>query len=408
MTRTGESTTAGGIEAALLGEALDVDARVLRLISREPLGRGSVTGFEVAATGETGADAATTTWFVDTSGSSVRTETGMVSPDGERVWQHPADPYLPALAPAAFGGAAEVLLARLGLHAQEPPRMVGYRPGRRAVLRAPTATGAVWVKVVRPSRIDSVIRAHEAFAAAGIPVPPVLGWSPEGLLVLGEAAGIPATDVVWDPDALLAEVERLRRSIAMVTQPAPARTGLVDRLEWYRGRVAAGGADAAATDLIDRITPAALTPSRAGHTIHGDLHLGQLFLDGQGTDVRVVGLIDVDTAGRGDRRDDDAAFASHAIASALLTEGWGDAPRAWALAGSAVAAYAGPGVPERIAVHLLGHAIAASELGHADRSVRLTRAGHAVMDGSFPAAGMPAPAREDECKNGLMTHLAAP
>ncbi|MGZ8803915.1 MAG: hypothetical protein ACXWZG_01255, partial [Microbacterium sp.] len=126
----------GRVEAPLLAEALGLDAGLLAARTREPLGSGSVTGFDVAAEG------GDLRYYVDTSRHPVAVETGLAlgdpaAPDA-RVWLHPADPHLPALAPAAFGHAAEALLARLGIVARESPSLVAYRPGRRAVLRVAT------------------------------------------------------------------------------------------------------------------------------------------------------------------------------------------------------------------------------------------------------------------------------
>src|SRR5690606_30011203 len=94
---------------------------------REPLGAGSVTGFQTS-------DAEPLLYFVDTSGLPVPAETGWSSGDA-RIWMHPADPHLPALAPVAFEHASEALLARLGIATSSAPQIIAYRPGRRAVLR---------------------------------------------------------------------------------------------------------------------------------------------------------------------------------------------------------------------------------------------------------------------------------
>jgi hypothetical protein len=361
-------------EAGLLADALGVGAGDLRVLSREPLGRGSVAGFDVRRD-----DDATETWFVDTSGLEVAQETGLAA-EGVRVWPHPADPHLPALAPAAFGGAAAVLLERLGVAVEGQPRIVAYRAGRRAVLRMPSAGAATWVKVVRPGRVERVVRAHAAFAAAGIPVPAVRGWSPEGLLVLDQAAGIPATEVGWRPEALLDLVDELRRRIATVPLRAPARTSLLARLPWYRARLIAAGLPMARVD--DLAARAEALGGRAGGAetgIHGDLHIGQLFLTGSGDSIHLASLIDVDTAGRGDPADDAGAFLSHAVASALLTEGWGDAERAWALAEGARRRFAhDPAVAARAIVQLLGHALAAAESADRVRADRLLAAADLV------------------------------
>lgn len=358
-------------EARLVADALELPVDAVEVISREPLGPGSVTGFSVTADPPAVA-------YLDTSLHRVPHETGLVLDGEARVWIHPADPHLPALAPAAFGHAVEVLLRRLGIAAEGMPEIIGYRPGRRAVLRVPSADGVTWVKVVRPRRIDRVVQAHVALRECGLPVPAVRGWSPEGLLVLDTAAGIPATDGGWRPEALVDEVDRLRAQLASADIAGAARTSLSQRLPWYADRLRAVRPDRAeVVDAIARRTDAALAADHPVQTIHGDLHLGQLFLEDTG---RVTGLIDVDTAGAGDPADDAAAFIGHAIASAILTQEGGDAGAVWSLVDHATARWGhDAGTRALICVHVLGHALAAAESGHRARADDLlARAGDLV------------------------------
>lgn len=340
-------------EAELLQDAIGpVEAS---LISREPLGDGTVAGFEVAE--GSGAQ----TYFVDTSRLAVAEETGIVAEDGgarpsARIWLHPADPHLPALAASAFGASLGVLLGRLGISVAGDAEMVAYRPGRRGVIRVPTQTSAVWIKVVRPRRLQRIVDAHRACAEAGLPVPDLLGWADDGLIVLGTARGVPAADADWTPDRLLAATDDLRARVARV--PTDARVKPIGaRLPWYASRLRQ---DADATRLVRQIGERLeqLDPMPTT-TVHGDLHFGQLFLTGQA----ITGVIDVDTVGVGAPAEDAAAFISHAIASARLTES-GRAITVWTLAESALARWdSDPGVRPATAVHLLGHSIAATDIG---------------------------------------------
>src|SRR5690606_22034900 len=274
-------------EAKLLEDALGLRAATFTLHSREPLGEGSVVGFEVPG-GEGGL-----LYYVDTSRLRVRDETGMLLGTPEdpraRVWLHPADPHLPALAPTAFGGALAGLLLRLGISATGPAEFIVYRAGRRAVLRVPAGRGAVWVKVVRPSRLERTVHAHRAFGDAGVPGPAVLGWSPEGLIVLAEAEGVPAADVMWDADALLVQVDLLREQIADARVDVRAR-GIAGRVDWYATRTAAlPGGEPLVRRIRERLAAA---PDPGQQVVHGDLHFGQLFL---GDDEAILAVIDVDT-----------------------------------------------------------------------------------------------------------------
>lgn len=368
-------------DETLLREALDLAPGVgVTPISREPLGDGSVVGFDVLE------GTASVTYFLDTSGRTVPRETGLLvgEPDAPemRVWLHPADPHLPALAPVAFAHAAESLLARLGLTAAGAPETVVYRAGRRAVFRVPTDDGFVWVKVVPPARIGRIVRAHAAFDRAGVPVPTVRGWSDEGMVVLDTAAGTPVTEATWTAAALVDQVDRLREAIARIPLEGRARTDLRRRAAWYADRLEqeAPGYARRVRDLRRR----AETGWRDGRnrSVHGDLHFGQLFL-GEGGELSAV--IDVDTAGTGAGSDDTGAFLSHALSSALLTPAPHD-ERVWLLAGEAFArwdadAEAGDGLRSRTVSHLLGHALGAVQRGDEARTGALLDAADAVLEG---------------------------
>lgn len=369
-------------EAALLSDALDVPGWALRPLSREPLGAGTVAGFLIGGAGTSAGEVA----YVDSSGLRVREETGLVLEGTARVWMHPADPHLPALAPTAFGDAAAALLARLGIEGAQLPEIVGYRPGRRAVLRVRTAAREVWVKVVRPRRIERIVLAHAALRENGLPVPAVRGWSPEGLMVLDAAEGLAATEAPWQPERFLDEVSRLRDELARIRLEWPARTSLRERMPWYLDRLRAPLPSRQAQLAAIESAVVGIDPPEddvAGATVHGDLHLGQLFLAGG----RVTGLIDVDTAGLGAPQDDAAAFIAHAAASALLTERiGGEAGRVWRLADAAHTRWAHDDATRAlVAVQLLGHAVGAVTAGDTQRAGTLIDlAERAVRDPKSP------------------------
>ncbi|CAI9393602.1 phosphotransferase [Microbacterium sp. T2.11-28] len=394
-----------GDEATLLAEALDVPVSAVRVFSREPLGAGSVTGVTLAPEAASAQGfPSDSVAYLDTSLLPVVRETGLALDGVARVWLHPADPHLPALAPAAFGDAAAVLLSRLGIAATDTPELVGYRPGRRAVLRVPTEGGSSWVKVVRPSRIERVVTAHDALRAGGLPVPAVRGWSPEGLLVLDAATGAPATEATWRPAHLLDAVDDLRRRLTGIPLAWPARTSLAQRLPWYLSRLELLLPDAERLRGIGaRIAQSLASAPAPPATIHGDLHIGQLFL----VDGAVSGLIDVDTAGRGEPGEDTAAFLGHAVASALLTErrGGQDGPggdhpgdgsaAVRALAGLAFERWGADARTRALtAVHLLGHALGAASAGDPGRAAQL-------IDGAERAAA-------PDHKSPLMPGFEAP
>lgn len=386
------STNFASTEAALLAEALDVAPERIVAHSREPLGAGSVAGFEVHAP-----DAEPLAYYVDTSRLPVQTETGLAlgdlaTPDA-RVWLHPADPHVPALSPAAFGGAAETLLARLGLSASGVPKVAAYRPGRRAVLRVDTESGRVWIKVVRPSRVERIVRTHEALRAGGVPVPAVLGWSPEGLLVIADATGTPATDFPWEPAAHLDAVDVLRSQLAGVPLERRAATA-AGRMPWYAPRVAdslsAAGEDLARFERLGAQIDSGL-PGLDGRDqvgVHGDLHYGQLFFSDTPDDgITITSVIDVDTAGIGDPAEDSAAFIGHAVASALITDQPDGAARVWSLADLAAQRWGADAATRSLtAIHLVGHALSAFDRADHGNALALLRAAEAVLEGHPPSA----------------------
>ncbi|WP_139316081.1 hypothetical protein [Cellulosimicrobium sp. CUA-896] len=122
--------------------------------------------------------------------------------DGERVlhvWRHPADPLLPGLAVACDPAELTRRLRATGQDVRvDAVEIVAYRPLRRAVLRARTTRGAVYVKVVRPHRARALVRRHalltERDAAVGGAAPddPVLrDASPGAVRAHGASRGPP-------------------------------------------------------------------------------------------------------------------------------------------------------------------------------------------------------------------------
>ena len=104
-------------------------------------------------------------------------------------------------------------------------------------------------------------------------------------------------------------------------------------------------------------------------TVHGDLHLGQVFVDPLNP-TEIVGVLDIDTAGLGDAADDAAALVAHLLVTAEHRDRQGE--RAFALTARSLAGRArmrwasegDPGFAARAAAitatHLLGHALSGS------------------------------------------------
>lgn len=224
-----------------------------------------------------------------------------------RVWRHPMDPALPGLATAtSLDSLAEALGPVSALD------LVTYRPLRRAVLRARTPDRTVYLKVVRPRTANAIRDRHAMLAGAGLPVAPA-DLLDDGVLVLGEVPGTPLTQALADdgaahvrPDDVLELLDRLPTQALDLSR----RPSWAERVTDHAGAAAAALPEhapriAALTATITEL----LRDSDAGPVVptHGDLHDGNLLLDGP----TITGLLDIDSVGPGHRVDDLACLLAH-------------------------------------------------------------------------------------------------
>ena len=237
------------------------------------------------------------------------------------AWLYPRDPDLPGLVrAAAVDGVARMLTENLVLGRPVGPsqvriELVGYRPRRRAVLRAdiagPDGPRTVYLKALKDDAVAPTVRRHELLRAAGLPVAEVVATTEDQVLILPALPGRTLAHALFDDiapcsgeilvdllDALPAEAAELPRHIPWADAVGQyARTvgealpGLQPRLTAIQERIAAG---------LAGIPPGA-------EPTHGDFHEGQLFVDSG----RVVGLLDVDRVGPGHRADDLACLIAH-------------------------------------------------------------------------------------------------
>lgn len=226
------------------------------------------------------------------------------------VWRVPHDPALPGLASALDCQTVRALLDDLGVSGGAVDvRLRAYRPLRRAVVEAVTSGARVFLKIVHPGSAEALHRRHVALSA-WVPTPRSYGWSAElGIVALQALPG-----------------QTLRRALEGdgVDLPGPAGLlGLLDQVPAVgTGRVATPSASAerhgrlvaaVVPELAERIarlvaavdgcfdSEADLVP------VHGDLHEGQLLVVGR----RITGLVDVDTAGTGNRVTDLSTLVGH-------------------------------------------------------------------------------------------------
>lgn len=334
----------------------------------EPVNEGFIVGFSCGV--RTRDDAIERlTIYVNTSPSAPTDEhtVELVDASGRRLtaWAYPQDPALPSLPAVSYPEAAGVVLSKFGIAAEGAKlRMEAYRPGKRAVLRVETATDRWFAKVVHPSLASSIHDLHERFRAAGVPVPRSLGFSEAGLVLLGELPGVPAIDVFEriDRARFARGLDELTQHIASVPVSIGARESLARRVDWYAermqetaplfGRQTARLAQAVAERYRS-------TPLPRPVSIHGDLHLGQIFVDETDPSL-ITGILDIDTAGLGDPADDRGALFGHVVVSGIDRTRQTDAGRA--LAAFADELRAGWGGDQRVAAiaatHLMGHALA--------------------------------------------------
>ncbi|WP_392543254.1 phosphotransferase family protein [Oryzobacter telluris] len=243
-------------------------------------------------------------------------------PEGRLLaWLHPDDPALPALR----AGCDPVLLEDVlpGSGPVTDLELVGYRPLRRAVVRAVRDDRTWWVKVLRPRAgrggAPDVLHRHEVLRDAGLPVPRVAASTPDGLVVLEHLPGRPLVAAIGEDDARGLEVTHLVEVLDALPADAvdlPRRSPWSDRAAAYAAAVAAAGPDgerarAVAAEVVERSARLDLGPVV---TTHGDFHEGQLTVDPTPDGWRVAGLLDVDTVGPGHRVDDLACLVAHAIA----------------------------------------------------------------------------------------------
>jgi hypothetical protein len=314
------------------------------------------------------------------------------------VWLYPADPALPALRTVTDVESAAAVLGALGIAITPTAvRVVSYRPGRRAVVRVDSESQSLFLKVVEPGKAESISERHDLFRASGLPVPKLLGWSPDGVIAMSGLPGIEAQSAVAlidDHAAFLDQVEFVCSLVAAAPAVNTARPSLFRRLDWYvdrlietlpdeRDRIVRAGAAIAlrgAEGLEFEYTPV---------TIHGDLHLGQLFVD-PGQPSVIAGILDIDTAGVGDPADDAGAFYAHliALAESLATTDQHAAEECFRLAGAWRSRWRrnlNAGFAARAnaiaATHLLGHALQPRVHDPAEVSRRLLAHAESLVDG---------------------------
>ncbi|MGH3913178.1 MAG: aminoglycoside phosphotransferase family protein [Pseudonocardiaceae bacterium] len=312
--------SAGELMAAVLSA---VDGRLLRWTSRQvdhQPGRRTTVSYSArvrwpdgSVTGET------------LGASSGRLPEGVARlSDGDTevgMWRFPFDPDLPALPAACDHERMRKLVQGAGLGKGEGTvrlRVRAYRPRRRAVIEVTASGGGrVFVKVVHPHRARELRDRHRLAGAEGAAVPAVLGWTENGLLVLDALPGRTLREVLvaegtvrLDPESVIETLDSLSDTLAV----GDRRRTWGQRAGHYAGVIAAAAPELglraqAVADAVDHDAP-----EGPDLPVHGDLYESQLMMHGD----RVSGLLDLDSAGRGERLDDAGCLLAHLSVLAQL------------------------------------------------------------------------------------------
>jgi hypothetical protein len=170
------------------------------------------------------------------------------------------------------------------------------------------AEEGLYLKLVRPSKVEGLHRAHQELAAA-LPVPASLGYSPElGLIALQSVPGLTLRAVLEDaglevpPAADIIDMAR-RLPTPVDRREAPSA---VSRLEEVGSLLTVISPEL--TTRIDDIVAAIGPETRPADTpSHGDYYESQLLVE----DGALVGMLDVDTYGWGRAGDDGSTMLAH-------------------------------------------------------------------------------------------------
>lgn len=223
------------------------------------------------------------------------------------VWTPRSDPGLPGLRIASDPGTLSEVLRRAGIDSEVTSlRTRSYRPLRRAVVEARSPSSKLYIKVVRPKRLESLRSAHQELAGY-VRVPKPLLWSEAlGVVILEPLAGPSLGQLIRDGGPLpglseiLSQLERLpvlpdRRTLTSPVVRAPAHTRLIVAVSPVAGELASE---------LTAMLVASEPP--ASDAVHGDLHANQIMMM-EGS----MAFVDVDTVGVGSRVSDIATLIAH-------------------------------------------------------------------------------------------------
>ena len=258
--------------------------------------------------------------LVAASGLDVPSSTPIVELDQTpvAVWRYPKDPFLPGLEAASDPSRVNKLLADLGSPQSDTKlRRRAYRPGRRAVIEAVSPTARIFIKVVKPGQVAG-LQAKHVILADHVPVPRSYGWSEDlGLIALQAMSGKTLRHVLESGSRRLpdpAQIISLLDSFpTRITNETPVQGPVASAPSHARLLKTIAPDSAAEVDEI--VETIGRTEDENPTSVHGDFHSAQILVQG----TNIVGLVDVDTAGVGQRTDDLASLLGHLATLALTS-----------------------------------------------------------------------------------------
>jgi len=307
------------LSAAVSGAGFSVDEISVAQVRYSPA-RSVTAQYRTRLTGRDGTTSRP--MLVATSGLKVPDGPAIIAdPDmSVAVWRFPRDPFLPGLTPALNSTSAVELLERLGAEtASVKLRTRAYRATRRAVIEARGERETIYMKILRPSRVGGLQHRHAALAPH-LPIPHSLGWSQQlGIVAMQALGGRTLRQTIEAGELELPSPQALVGLLDQFPTPepdAPAVKGAYQRASDHARLI--GAVLPAAAPRLESIVSAvtgATSPDSAV-AVHGDFHSSQVLVDGG----RIVGLVDVDTAGVGQRLDDLANLVGQLATLALVSQ----------------------------------------------------------------------------------------
>jgi hypothetical protein len=295
------------LEAVLAETGGQLCTWVVAQVDHQPGSRTTV-GYEAEVRWADGT--VTDEWFGASSGDLPEGVVRLSDGDVEvGMWRYPFDPDLPGLPLAVDPVRARKLVESTGLNVggDVSVSLRAYRPRRRAVVEVGLpGERRVFLKIVPKAK--ALHERHRLAASAAVPAS--LGWSEAGIVVLAGLPGRTLRDlllvdgpVVVEPESVTAALDGLSEALA----DTPRRKTWGQKAFHYAEVIAA-----TAPSLAERargIASAVYHESAEGPgvAVHGDFYESQLLMH----NGRVSGLLDIDTAGCGERLDDAGCLLAH-------------------------------------------------------------------------------------------------